>query len=186
MLNLVKNCSIRIKSLFLRTMIKIKHFLLLVSIVACFAACKKLETNDGNYDAVAQFKADTTTIRAFVKANNIPVLKNEQYGVFYQIIAPGSGNLVYNASTGINVDYEGRLLSGTVFDSSNGTPLSLTLGNLLPGWQIGIPYIQKGGKIRLLIPSYYAYGNVTKPGPQAVVPANSPLDFTITLYNATN
>lgn len=163
-------------------MLKIKHFLLLVCIAGCFAACKKTDVEEV-YDPVPQFKADTTAIRAFVKANNIPVLKNEQYGVFYQIIAPGSGNVVYSASTGINVDYEGRLLTGTVFDSSNGTPVSFTLGSLIPGWQIGVPYIQKGGKIRLLIPSYYAYGNVAKTAPQAVIAANSPLDFTITLYD---
>ncbi|WP_316831420.1 FKBP-type peptidyl-prolyl cis-trans isomerase [Pedobacter aquatilis] len=167
-------------------MIKIKHFLLLVCIAGCFAACKKADSSIDTYDAVAQFKADTTEIRAFVKKNNLTVLKNEQYGVFYQIIQPGSGNLVYSASTGINVEYEGRLLSGTVFDSSSGTPVSLTLGNLIPGWQIGIPYIQKGGVIRLLIPSYYGYGNIARNAPQSVIPANAPLDFTITLHDAAN
>jgi FKBP-type peptidyl-prolyl cis-trans isomerase FkpA len=50
---------------------------------------------------------------------------------------------------------------------------------LIIGWQIGIPYIQKGGKIRLLIPSYYGYGNRAA----GSIPANSILDFTITLSN---
>ena len=70
-------------------MLKIKHILLLVCIAGCFAACKKTDVGDV-YDPVPQFKADTTAIRAFVKLNNIPVLKDEGSGVFYQIIA-GAG-----------------------------------------------------------------------------------------------
>ncbi|RYZ24508.1 MAG: peptidylprolyl isomerase [Chitinophagaceae bacterium] len=168
-------------------MVKIKHFLLLVCIAGCLAACKKA-TYDDVYDPLPQFKADTTAIRAFVKANNIPVLKNEQYGIFYQILAPGSGNVTYNAYTSVIVDYEGRLLTGTVFDTTNGTPKNfVALGGLIPGWQIGIPLIQKGGKIRLFIPSFYAYGNVELVTPSGLtIPKNSPLDFTITLTDAVN
>lgn len=162
-------------------MIKIKHFLLLVCIAGCFAACKKTDVGDV-YDPVPQFKADTTAIRAYVKANNIAVLKNEQYGVFYQIIAAGAGNVTYTSTTRINVDYEGRLLNGTIFDASKGTSPTFTLGGLIPGWQIGIPYIQKGGKIRLFIPSYYGYGNAVN----GSIPANSILDFTITLNDIPN
>lgn len=162
-------------------MIKIKHFLLLVCIAGCFAACKKADVGDV-YDPVPQFKADTTAIRAYVKANNIAVLKNEQYGVFYQIIAAGTGNVTYTSSTRISVDYEGKIMNGATFDSSKGTSPTFVLGSLIPGWQIGIPYIQKGGQIRLFIPSYYGYGEVARTG----IPANSVLDFTITLNDILN
>lgn len=158
---------------------KIKQLLLLACIVFCFAACKKVD-NTPPYDPAPQFKADTTAIRAFVKANNIPVLKNENYGVFYQIIEPGTGTLTFPLSTRITVDYEGKLLNGTVFDTSNGTPVTFTLGNLIAGWKIGIPYIQKGGKIRFFVPSYYGYGTASS----SKIPANSVLDFTVTLSNA--
>ncbi len=155
---------------------KIKHFLLVICIAGCFVACVKNQEVE-TYDPVPQFQADTTAIRAFVKANEIPVLKNENYGIFYQIIESGSGSLTYSSSSLITVDYTGKLLNGTTFDTSNGTPVTFTLGNLIPGWQIGLPYIQKGGKIRLFIPSYYGYGNVSK----GTIPANSVLDFTISL-----
>jgi len=161
-------------------MLKIKNVLLLVCIAGCFAACKKTDVGEV-YDPLPQFKADTTAIRAYVKANNIPVLKNEQYGVFYQIILPGSGNVQYTLNTAISVDYEGKVMNGGVFDSSKGVTKSFTLGNLIPGWQIGLPYIQKGGKIRLFIPSYYGYGEVARSAPESTIPANSVLDFTITL-----
>ncbi|RZK65739.1 MAG: peptidylprolyl isomerase [Pedobacter sp.] len=181
MLNLVKNCSIRIKSLFLQMMLKFKYILLLLCVVGFFAACKKDEAVE-DYDPTPQFKADTAAIGAFVKANNISGIKDPS-GIFYQIIAPGSGSITYTTSTQITADYEGKLLNGTLFDSSKGTPIKFSLGGVIAGWQFGIPKIQKGGKIRLIIPSYYAYGTRS---PSSLVPANSILDFNITLTDVTN
>lgn len=155
-------------------MFKLKYTILSICIVGCFAACKK----PAAYDPSAQFTIDTTAIRAFITANSIPAIK-DSYGVFYQIIDPGTGSFSYSSTTQVTVDYQGRLLNGTIFDDSNGTPRTFTLGSLIIGWQIGIPYIQKGGKIRLLIPSYYGYGNRAA----GSIPANSILDFTITLSN---
>ncbi|HEY0177262.1 MAG TPA: hypothetical protein VGC08_12845 [Pedobacter sp.] len=95
-------------------MMKIKHLLLLICIAGCFAACKK--NNTDNFDQEAQFKADTTAIRKFIVANNIPAVKDKS-GLFYQIIAPGTGTVSYTLNTQISANYEGRLLNGTVFDS---------------------------------------------------------------------
>jgi FKBP-type peptidyl-prolyl cis-trans isomerase FkpA len=150
---------------------KIKYLVVLAAVTLGFSACKK------GFDAEAQFAADTTAIRAYVTANNIPAVKDE-YGVFYHVITQGSGSVKYTGSSLVTVDYSGKVLSGSEnFDSSNGTPREFTLGGLIAGWQIGIPYIQKGGKIRLFIPSKFGYGNDSQPG----IPANSVLDFTITL-----
>ncbi|WP_233509677.1 FKBP-type peptidyl-prolyl cis-trans isomerase [Pedobacter chinensis] len=161
-------------------MVKFRYMILLVCIAGCFAACSKKSVDV--YDPEPQFRADTTAIRAFIKANNIPALK-DQYGIFYQIIEPGNGNVVYNSATQISADYEGRLLDGTIFDSSKGTPITFALGRVIGGWQLGIPKIQKGGKIRLIIPSFYGYGNVAQGN---ILPANSILDFNITLTDVTN
>lgn len=158
--------------IYLQQMNKIKYLFLLVGVAGCFAACSKKD----NFDADAQFRADTTAIRKFITENNIPALKDKS-GVFYQVIAPGTGSVTYTASTSITADYEGRLLSGSVFDSSKGTPITFALGGVITGWQIGIPYIQNGGKIRMIIPSGYAYGNSSV----GSIPANSVLDFTVTL-----
>lgn len=153
-------------------MLKTKFIILLVCFTGFFTACKKIES----FDPVKQFTTDTVAIRDFITTNAIPAVK-DSYGIFYQIINPGTGSFTYTGSTKVTVDYQGRLLNGTVFDDSKGTPLTFTLGGLIPGWQIGIPYIQKGGKIRLLIPSYYGYGDAGV----GSIPANSVLDFTITL-----
>lgn len=156
-------------------MTKIKHLFLLICIAGCLAACSKNNPVD-NFDYEAQYKLDTAAIGKYVKEKGIPAVKHSS-GVYYQIIEPGTGSVTYNDGTNVTVDYEGRLLDGTVFDSSRGNAVTLTLGNLITGWRIGIPLIQKGGKIRLLIPSYLGYGNVAK-GP---IPKNSILDFTVNL-----
>lgn len=152
---------------------KIKQLFLLVCIAGCFAACKKDASED--FDVEAQYKADTTAIRAFVKANNIAATKDAS-GVFYQVITPGTGDVTPSATSKITAGYKGSLLNGTVFDSSSSFG-PFTFNQVITGWGIGLPYIKKGGQIRLLIPSYFGYGN------QAVgsLPANSILDFTITL-----
>jgi FKBP-type peptidyl-prolyl cis-trans isomerase FkpA len=161
---------------------KLKYLLLLLCVAGAIASCKKDNFVD-TFDYEAQFKLDTTTIRSFAVANNITVSKINEYGVFYQVLAPGTGNITYGPNTQIKVNYNGRLLNGTSFDSTAvNQPKQFLLGNMIAGWQIGLPLIQKGGKIRLLIPSYYGYGNRAN-GP---IPANSVLDFTIELVDVTN
>jgi FKBP-type peptidyl-prolyl cis-trans isomerase len=157
---------------------KFRYILTLLCLAASFAACKK--SSNSNFDVAAQLAADTTAIRAYIVKNNIPALKHES-GIFYQIIAPGAGNVEYKPSTVVNANYSGRILgSTTTFDSTEGKgPVDFPLGGVITGWQIGVPLIQKGGTIRLLIPSYYGYGN-SGSGP---IPPNSILDFNITLVD---
>ncbi len=149
----------------------IKPLLFLAAVLLGFTACKK------GFDAEAQFSADTTAIRNYVNANKIPVIKDE-FGVFRQVITPGSGSTKFSESTWVTVDYSGNVMGESEnFDSSKGEPREFQLGGLIAGWQIGIPKIQKGGEIRLFIPSKYGYGNNSQPG----IPANSILEFNIKL-----
>ena len=155
------------------------YTLLALCLLGSFAACKK-DADAEVYDRALYFGPDTIAIRAYVNANKIPATKMAN-GIFYQIIAPGTGSFNYTSVSNITVDYEGKLLNGTVFDTTSGsTARTFTLGGLVQGWQIGVPLIQKGGKIRLIMPSYYGYQNSTA---NAGIPANSPLDFTISLID---
>ncbi len=159
-------------------MIKIKHLLLLACFTVCFTACKKNEIEE--FDHLAQFSKDTAAISAFVKTNNItggtmdPVV-----GIYYKIIEPGQGNVKFTTATAIKFDYVGRFLNGSIFDESKTTAGPFYLGEMITGWYFGIPKIQEGGKIRLIVPSYYAYGNRGNER----IPANSVLDFDITLVD---
>jgi len=153
---------------------RIKYLLIMVCIAGCFAACKK---DTPAFDEVAQFSADTTAIRAYIKEKGLTFLKNEKYGIFYQITNPGTGNVTYNGLTQVTASYEGRFLSGVAFDSS--TSASFPLQNVIPAWQFAVPQIQKGGSIRFISPSFYGYRNVANER----IPANSILDFTVTVID---
>jgi FKBP-type peptidyl-prolyl cis-trans isomerase FkpA len=156
---------------------KIKYLLLFICVAGCVSACKK-DLDFENFDVEGQFKKDTTAIRAFAVANSIPIVKDPKYNFFYQIIAPGSGAEVNSIST-VSVIYKGRLLDGTVFDDKATPPKPFSLSGTITGWQAGIPLIKKGGKIRLLLPSFYGYGN----RPNGSIPANSVLDFDVELVD---
>ncbi len=154
-------------------MLKKKILLVLFLALGVFSSCKKED-----YDPTKQLAVDDTLIKEFIAKNSIVAIKHNS-GVYYQVIAPGAGSVTYTGATQVKVNYEGRLLSGSVFDKST-SAVTFSLGALIPGWQIGIPLIQKGGKIRLLIPSTLAYMNQARVG----IPENSVLDFTIELIDA--
>ena len=82
-------------------------------------------------------------------------------------IAEGTGAEVTQGAT-ITVNYEGRYIDDTVFDSSfdRGTPFSfrLGLGQVISGWEQGLVGMREGGTRRLVIPSDLAYGTTGSPG----------------------
>ena len=84
------------------------------------------------------------------------------------------------ASSTIEVLYKGALAStGVIFDaSSDNTPVSLSLAQVIEGWQKGIPGMKVGGTRRLVIPAAMAYKDQS---PSPLIPANSDLVFDVTL-----
>jgi FKBP-type peptidyl-prolyl cis-trans isomerase len=65
------------------------------------------------------------------------------------------------------VHYEGKLLDGTVFDSSvqRGEPAEFALNRVIPGWTEGVQLMTVGSKYRFWVPSDLAYGETGTPGP---------------------
>lgn len=121
-------------------------------------------------------------IRDFLAAKNITAIKHPS-GFYYQIIAPGTGASVTSTTASLNVSYIGRYLTGSIFDqTATGSPITLGINNVIEGWQIGVPLIKEGGKIRLFIPSRFAYADTPPTG----IPANAILDFDIELVKVTN
>jgi FKBP-type peptidyl-prolyl cis-trans isomerase FkpA len=88
-------------------------------------------------------------------------------GLQYQVLRAGAGERPL-ASNKVRVNYEGKLLDGTVFDSSytRGQPAEFGLGQVIKGWTEGVALMPVGSKYRFWIPSELAYGpDGTQGGP---------------------
>ncbi|MGE3106999.1 MAG: FKBP-type peptidyl-prolyl cis-trans isomerase [Phycisphaerales bacterium] len=92
----------------------------------------------------------------------------------------GSGAECTSARQTVKVHYRGTLLSGKEFDSSytRGQPIEFRLGDLIQGWQEGIPGMKVGGKRTLTIPWQKAYGERGSP---PTIPPKADLIFDIEL-----
>lgn len=93
---------------------------------------------------------------------------------------PGAGAEVLPGAT-VTAHYTGALVAdGTIFQSSHdrGQPVTFPLGNVIEGWQKGVPGMKVGGTRRLVIPAAQAYGSHS-PAPN--IPPNSDLVFDIEL-----
>jgi len=75
----------------------------------------------------------------------------------------------------VTIFYKGYLMDGTVFDQTDSTTRTFPLSGLIPGWKIGIPYLGRGGKGKLIIPPYLAYGEYG----QGDIPPNAIIVFDI-------
>ncbi len=101
-------------------------------------------------------------------------------GLRYEIVKTGTGPFPKPTET-VKVQYTGTLVDGTVFDSSvqRGEPAEFALDQVIPGWTEGIQKINKGGKIKLYVPSSLAYGDDGRPG----IPPGSTLIFDVELLD---
>ncbi len=129
-------------------------------------------------------EAEEPKILAYAAKDSINATKHSS-GIYYQIVNPGNGNTPTRNST-IKVAYVGKLLNETIFNQgSNENKEPWALSSFIEGWQIGIPLIKKGGRIKLIIPSAYAYGcNPTKDdNGNVLIPGNSVLFFDINLID---
>ena len=101
-------------------------------------------------------------------------------GLVFKSLAPGSGANPTAADV-VQVNYEGKLTDGTVFDASakHGGPATFPLNHVIPCWTEGVQKMKVGGKSRLVCPSDIAYGDQGRPG----IPGGSTLIFEIELLS---
>ncbi|MCM1489872.1 MAG: FKBP-type peptidyl-prolyl cis-trans isomerase [Muribaculum sp.] len=101
-------------------------------------------------------------------------------GLRYVTVVEGTGNTP-SATDFVTVHYTGRLLDGTVFDSSveRGEPTAFPLQAVIKGWTEGLQLMKEGGKTVFYIPSDLAYGEMGTPG--GPIGPNSDLIFEVEL-----
>lgn len=104
-------------------------------------------------------------------------------GLQYEVLKAGDGKAKPTASSTANVTYTGKLMDGTVFDSTDnhgGKPIELQLSSVIKGWTEGIQLMTKGAKYRFYIPSDLAYGDN---GAGGVIPPGATLIFDVELVD---
>ena len=112
---------------------------------------------------------------------NYPEAKNTSTGLHYIIEEQGNGEKA-EKHRNVSVHYTGLLTDGTVFDSSHkrNQPITfpLGMGRVIKGWDQGISMLNVGGKAKLIIPYFLAYG---EQGRSPMIPAKATLIFDVEL-----
>lgn len=109
-----------------------------------------------------------------------PGVKTLPSGVQYKVIKVGAGQMPKDTSV-VKVNYEGRLIDGTVFDSSykNGQPVTLHANQVIKGWTEALVHMPAGSVWEVYIPQELAYGDRE----QGQIKPYSPLVFKIELIS---
>ncbi len=156
---------------------------IIILLALLLTQCKKKNTNiaDGGCQSVFSNSVapanEIASVENYILNAGITAKKHPR-GFYYTIIKPGSGDSITSPCTRLKVNYKGTLYTGQVFDEAT-TPIEFQLDGVIQGWQTGLPFIKRGGKIKLIIPPSLAYGNK----PVGTIPANSILIFDIDLID---
>lgn len=130
--------------------------------------------------AAEQGKINQQAGEAFLKENGVREgVHTTASGLQYEVIEEGTGASP-KPTDDVTVHYTGKLIDGTVFDSSveRGAPATFGVTQVIPGWVEALQLMKEGAKWRLFIPSQLAYG---PNGAGGVIGPNSTLIFDVEL-----
>lgn len=121
-------------------------------------------------------KTGNTFLTENAKKSGITTQAN---GLQYQVLQQGTGKSP-TVKSKVSVNYEGRLIDGTVFDSSfaRGEAVEFPVSQVIQGWTEGLQLMKEGAKYRFFIPAKLAYGEI---GAGDAIGPNSTLIFDVEL-----
>jgi len=128
-------------------------------------------------EMIEEYKvAEDSLINDYIAKNNIKVKPTER-GIYVIKKVSGTGKVITKGLK-VSVHYTGKLIDGTVFDSSveRGEPIEFTVGTgqMIDGWEEAVLLMRGGDKATILIPSKLAYGSS---GAGYIIPPYAPLIF---------
>ena len=112
------------------------------------------------YDAADKFFTEKRALDKIAKENKL-YGPNREAGEQYKVLVKGDGEVPLEDQK-VQVNYEGRLIDGTVFDSSarhDDKPTEFKPNQVIKGWSEALTMMPVGSKWQLFIPYYLAYGN---------------------------
>ena len=124
-------------------------------------------------------EANIAAGKKFLEENKVKEgVVTTETGLQYKVITEGTGAKPKATDT-VTVNYAGKLLDGTEFDSSakHGQPATFPLDGVIPGWTEALQLMPLGSKWEIYIPADLAYGA----GGQGPIPASSTLIFEVEL-----
>ncbi|MGO9512513.1 MAG: FKBP-type peptidyl-prolyl cis-trans isomerase [Steroidobacteraceae bacterium] len=110
-------------------------------------------------------------------------VKTTPSGLQYKVLVPGDAKAPAVVATDqVTVNYRGKLIDGTEFDSSytRGVPATFPVTGVIKGWQEALVLMKPGAKFELYVPPELGYGANPRPG----IPANSLLIFDVDMISA--
>ena len=110
-----------------------------------------------------------------------PEVTETASGLQYMVLQEGKGEHP-TATSRVTVHYTGKLIDGTVFDSSvdRGEPITFGLNQVIRGWTEGLQLMTPGSKYRFFIPYNRAYG---EQGAGGAIPGGATLIFDVELIS---
>lgn len=159
-----------------------KRFLLFPALlILLVVSCKKADDNTCTpiIPSTAVPDSQVTALENYLTAKGLLGAATLHPKKFYYKINNAGAGLSPNSCSSILVKYRGALTNDVVFTSPEelNSGAVFTLGQLIPGWQLGLSLIRRGGNITLYLPPALAYGSNSSPD----IPANSILIFDISL-----
>jgi len=120
---------------------------------------------------------DQLVIKNYIGTNGLTTMKQDPDGYWYSISIPGTGTVPITDNTTVSVTYTTQLFNGTIADQYNvdGPGRSFDIPDLIQGVQRSLKkYATTGTLMTVLIPSRFAYGNIT-----TSIPANSCIRYDV-------
>ncbi len=147
-----------------------KNILALITVMVLFNSCEK------EYESIESI--DDAKIKAYIQKNNIPAVKDPS-GFYYQILEPGTGGPLLNKDSVFYTSVVKSLTGTTYYSPKEFSNEGTYLGYVTPvAYRTAMYTINRGGKVRVIVPSYLAFG---KNG-SGVVPANEVVVSDISVF----